>query len=796
MNLIKIFTVGLFLVLCQNIFGQKLNINVQEKATLLPLQMATVRVFETKNNKLVTGNVTNQAGEISFNLAANNYYIKVDFVGFKTYQTPVFDLKNDFTLATILLENDSKLMEEVQVTGQKSTMTVEMDKRVFNVGKDLMSRGGNASDLLMNVPSVTVEPDGAIKLRGSDNVKILIDGRPSGLVSLKGGSGLNTIPASMIERVELITNPSARYEAEGMAGVINIILKKENAQGFNGSYELVGGFPINSGLGLNMNYRHKKINFFVNYGFTYRVSPNRGSLYQEVFNSPLDISQQNRTGTLEGLNNNIRGGLDFYLTDKSILTAAYLFKRSDARRLTDVEYLDFKGSLANFWAKTLRTQDETEDEPNSEYSLTYKKDFGKKDHNFTADIRFIDNWERSDQLFTQKGTDVLGKTIKNETFIQKSLNDEFEKNYVLQTDYVQPLGKNGKMELGARAGFRNMDNNYFVSQETENGTFVNLPEFTNNFDYTENITAAYGILGQKFGKLGIQTGLRAENTLVNTTLELTNEKNLRKYFNFFPTLHFSWAASEKNNFFASYSKRIRRPTYNDLSPFSTYTDSRNFFSGNPNLDPEFTNALETGFLKYLGKSNFGFTVYQRFTTDKIQGIRQVNNAGFAISRPENLNSEKSFGIEFISQMAVLKWWKVDFNFNLFQSKIDGTNVSDYFLRTIKAWNARQSSRITLPKQWEVQFRTQYEAAQKTVQGKRLPLFFMDLAISKEILKGKGNLLLNATDVFNSRKMRTIFADTNFESNGYFQYRMRQVNLTLNYRINQNKNTKTKSLIEE
>ncbi|CAH0995881.1 Vitamin B12 transporter BtuB [Emticicia aquatica] len=755
-----------------------------------PLSFASIRISNSADNKLITGNVTNDKGEFSIPINYGNYVVEIEYMGYKNLKTASFSVSKDNTtydFGVIKLESSANALKEVVVQAEKSTMEMKLDKRIFNVGKDLANAGGSASDILTNIPSVSVDPEGGIKLRGSDNVRILIDGKPSGLVSFKGGAGLQSLQASMIERVEIITNPSARYEAEGMAGIINIVLKKDQKQGFNGSFDIITGHPVNYGGAANINFRHNKVNFFVNYSIAYNIRPNRGSIYQERQNGDTTfILKQNNNGTLTGFNTNIRGGLDYFFNDKNTLTASYLYRRSKARRITNLRYEDYLFTSNNLTGISKRQQDEQETEPNSEYVLSYKKTYAKKGQEFNAEVRFLDNWESSDQLFTQAYFTPNEAPITTKSLVQNSLNDEYEKQLLFQIDYVQPIGKEGKFETGLRSSFRDMVNDYVVNQKNESGQFVVVPGLKNYFIYNENIHAAYAILGNKTKKFSYQAGVRAEWTDVKTTLRETNEVNPRKYSNLFPSIHATYELSKDNSLQLSFSRRVRRPFYNDLSPFSTFSDNRNFNSGNPNLNPEFSNVYELGHIKYFEKGSIGSSVYYRDTDNKIERIRQVNASGFATTRPENLLSEQAYGLEFMSQYSPAKWWKLDFNFNLFHAKIDGSNVDKTYLRETNSWFMRQTSKFSLPKGLDVQLRANYEAKQKTVQGTRLPLYYFDLSASKDILKGNGTLNFSILDIFNTRRFRTITEGTNFRTESNFQFRKRQFNLTLNYRIKQSK----------
>ena len=381
-----------------------------------PVGFATIRVFSSDEKKLINGDISHDAGDFDIELPYGKYYAEIDFMGYESRKTKDIVLSQAnpiYDFGAIKLATSVSTLDEVVVQAEKSTMELSLDKKVFNVGKDLANAGGTANDILMNIPSVSVDPEGTVKLRGSDNVRILIDGKPSGLVSFKGGSGLQQLQASMIERVEVITNPSARYEAEGMAGIINIILKKERNQGFNGSFEVITGHPTNLGAAANLNYRHKKINFFINYSIAFREQPGGGRLYQEVYDMDTDgnsvyrgdstlILKQQTDGLITGFNTNIRGGLDFFFNEKNILTMSYLYRRSNASRVTDILYEDYLFDDSNMTSFTKRRQDEDEVEPNSEYSLIYKRSYEQKGHELIAEIKLLDNWESSDQWFTHQ----------------------------------------------------------------------------------------------------------------------------------------------------------------------------------------------------------------------------------------------------------------------------------------------------------------------------------------------------------------------------------------------------------
>jgi ferric enterobactin receptor len=779
--------------------GNKLKVTgkIIDGASNAPLGYASIRLFKSADSSFVSGAITDETGGFIVDIAAGSYYALSEFIGYKPQFTPGIRLtaaNSPLDLGTIKVAASAKTLDEVTVQAEKSSMELSLDKKIFNVGKDLANAGGTAVDILTNVPSVAVDVEGNVSLRGSGNVRILIDGKPSGLVSIKGASGLAQLQGSMIDRVEIITNPSARYEAEGMGGVINIVLKKERKEGFNGSFDIITGHPTNFGGAANVNYRRKNLNFFINYTMSYRNTPGKNFVYQELFrNDSTFIMERDMKSNLKGMANSARGGIDYYFNAKNVLTGAYTWRTSKGKRFSTLNYRDYLSSLDNMTSYTYRTQDETETEPNSEYALTYKKTFNRKGQEFTADVRYLDNWEDSDQYYRENVYKPDGSPSGIPPLLQRAVNYETEKQLLFQVDYIHPFGKDGKIEAGARSSSRDMTNDYTVTQQNSDGGWITLPGLTNDFLYEENINAAYGMIGNKTGKFSYQGGVRAEWTGVTTTLKQTNEVNDRKYANFFPSVHVTYDFAKQNAFQLSYSRRVRRPQYNDLTPFATYSDNRNYWSGNPDLNPEFTNAFELGHIKYMSKGSLTSSVYYRHTNGKITSIRRVQDDGSSYTRPENLGTEDAYGAEFTSSFTPYQWWKLDASANFFRAITDGTGLDEQFKSDTYSLFVRAMSRITLWKTTDVQLRGNYEAPQQTPQGRRKALATLDLAATRDILKNNGTLTLSVIDVFNSRRYRSITEGANFYARNSSQGRLRQINLTLNYRLHQAKKKPKESL---
>ncbi len=751
-----------------------------------PLEFATLTFFSKRDSSIKGGGITDLDG--AFNLETPpGTFVKVEFIGFetRTMDIPFERGKMEIDLGAIPLVADAAVLNEVEVVAEKSTMQISLDKKVFNVGKDLSSRGGSAEDILDNVPSVEVDVEGNVTLRGSSGVRIFIDGKPSGLVGNGNTNGLRAIPANLIEKVEVITNPSARYEAEGTAGIINIVLKKDRKKGINGSFDLTLGIPETYGAAINMNFRRNKFNFFLNYGLQYRTSFGGGFTDLTTFNGDTTyLSNQTRDFNRSGINNNIRFGADYYFSEKSTLTTGMTYRFGEDNNDNEVIYRDLVNNTP--LGITVRKDDEFEDESNLEYFVTHTQKFKGKGHELVTDIRFSDNTEVESSDFTETYFDADLNPTGIANLLQRSRNDEGNQQLQIQVDYVKPLGgRDQKFETGIRSSLRDIRNDYLV-EEFDDVNWKSLEGLSNDFIYDENIHSLYAIYGNKVKKFSYQVGVRGELTDLYTELEQTNEVNDTMYAGLFPSVFLGYEAGGQNSFQISYSRRLRRPRFWDLNPFFTFSDARNFFSGNPNLGPENTDSYELSHIKYWGKASLTTSIYYRHSTDVIQRITFVNPDGTSITQPQNLSTQDNFGLEFTYNIQPYKWWRLSGNFNFFRSITDGGNLGDSFEADTYSWFTRMTSRQTLWKDLDIQLRGNYRAPRETTQGRAKGIASLDIAMSKDLFKKNGTITFSVRDVFNSRKRAFITEGPNFFREGEFQWRARTAMLTLSYRLNQKK----------
>lgn len=757
----------------------------------LPLEYATISLYSATDSSLITGGVTLPDG--TFNLEKSQtgpFYAVISFIGYveKTIEGARPDMSNrTIDLGTITISANTEALEEVEVVAERSQMQLQLDKRVFTVGKDLSNTGGTASDILENIPSVTVDVEGNVSLRGSQNVRILIDGKPSGLTGMSGTDALRLLQSDAIERVEIVTNPSARYDAEGEVGIINIILKKDKKKGFNASISANVGYPHNHGLGVNFNYRTGKVNFFGTYGINFRRNPGSGFIDQRSMEGDSTVYfRTDRDHFRGGLSNTVRLGTDLYIGEKRTLTFSGLGQYSEGHNEVDIVYTDLNAA-GDVLGRSTRKEDEDEDQYTIEAQVDYKRTFKKKGHELAAGVKwFIED----DTEFA----DITEVPFNDPTILQRTSNEEDELNYLVQADYVHPVWNKGKFEIGTKGTFRNINNVYSVEQR-DSSEWVLLDNFNDDFEYRENIYAAYAMLGSEIKFFSWQLGLRTEYTDIVTRSAVNNSEVEQDYIGFFPSAHFSFKINDENTFQISYSRRLSRPRFRWLLPFSSFSDSRNFWTGNPNLQPEYTNSGELGYLKYWKKGSLLTSIYYRYRTNMIERIATVNEDGLTISFPVNLATGHYTGLEMNLQQNLFKWWTITAGINIYYFTSKGSYEGQNLDASAITGNGRVSSKWELPKDIDIQASVRYNGPEQSSQGRNKSMTGVDLAIAKDVIQGKGTLTLSGRDLFNTRKRRSITDTEELYRENEFQWRSRQVVLTFNYRINQKKNDRSGGMME-
>lgn len=744
-----------------------------------PLPGASVAAYNS-GNELVNGTTTDEEGSFSLPVKPGKYRLEISFIAFNTWKRQIEVGQQPLDLGEINLSEASTALDEVTVEGEAKMMEFRQDKRVFNVSQDLTSAGSNASDLLNNIPSVAVDIEGNVSLRGSENVRILVNGKPSGLIGSDPAKALRQLQSSMIERVEVITNPSARYDAEGEAGIINIVLKKNTQAGINGTFEVNTGYPHNHGASAGINYRTGKLNFFLNGSLSYRKSPGGGFSDQKFFFEDTTYSfYRDRDQLRGGLNGALRLGADYNLTDNQTITGTFLYRPGLDNNFSKLTYRDYD-ALGNLQRVQIREDDEREEEMLLEADLHWEKQFKEKDHKWTADFQFQDDNDL-------ESSDINQRTLGEDGILrQKVSNQEDQQNLMFQTDYVRPFSKVKSFELGSRITLRNIINNYEVQQQEEDGNYVLLPQFTNDFRYIENVYAGYSIYNDAIGeKITYQGGLRLEYTDLTTELLSEAEPNRRTYLNLFPSAFLTYDINELSDIQLSYSRRISRPHFRALLPFFSFSDNRNFYSGNPDLNPEFTDSYEAGYIRYWENASLYSGVYYRHRTGVVERISTVDSSGFTTIFPVNLSVQDAYGFEFNYQHDFFKWWNANANVNIYYAVTAGEYEDVNYGAEAFTSTGRLMNRF---KVWDsdLQLSFNYRAPRTTSQGRTLGIYTMDLGWSKDFWNDKATLTMSLRDVFNGRKRRSYTSGPNFDSYSEFQWRQRQFTVSFTYRLNQKK----------
>lgn len=746
-----------------------------------PVLFANVALFKSADSTLAGGLASDENGVFKIPAKPGNYYLRISYLAMAEKIVPnVKVVSGNVDLGTISLKADAKVLDELVVKGEKSQMELQLDKRVFNIGKDLSNIGGSASDVLNNMPSVTVDVDGNVALRGSGNVRILIDGKQSGMVGMNPAEALKQIPSDLIESIEIITNPSSRYDAEGEVGILNIVMKKNIRYGLNGSFTGTAGYPANLGGSFNINYRKEKINLIASYGHLYREGPGRGSSRQEYTSADTSFVYEQKTDrTRGGYSNNFTVGMDYFFNKYNTITGTLSYRNSQNSNSSRLEYNDFDFNN-NLTRTVVRTEEENEPRTNIEAALSYRKTFDKKGQSLSFDAKYIISDETEASRYNE------GSVGEGNSLVQRSFNTEDEKNWLFQLDYIHPFAKNGKLEAGLKSSTRLLDNDFSVHQQNAQMNWIILPDFDNRLAYDEKIHAAYLMASNQFGKFFVQGGLRGEYSDILTELKKTNEVNHRKYFNLFPSLHLSYKLEDAQTLQLSYSYRLSRPGFRDLLPFSSFSDSRVFRSGNPLLNPEFTHSLEAGHLLNMEKGSLLSSVYYRRRLGVVENITTVDSTGFTRIMPVNLSTGNAYGMEFNLTYDPFNWWKWTANANLFRAVNEGVYADRVLRSDTYTWTGRISSRVTLFKNIDFQSSFNYRAPRKTTQGRDLSQYFIDLGLSRDILKGRGTITASVRDLMNSRMQRRIVENEGYYSKSEFQWRARQFIVTFSYRLNRSK----------
>ena len=760
---------------------------IVDKSKGVPVEFATIALFKRKDSTLVTGAVANAKGEFLLeNLPFGRFFMKINFIGYKEIVIDTIKIKPsllEVNLGKFKLPVSSEDLNEVEVSTDRGSMQLSIDKKVFNVTKDIINNSGSATDVLQKIPSVSVDIDGNISLRGSGNVTVLVDGKPSGITGSSRQAILSQIPASSIESVEVITNPSAKYDPDGMSGIINIVLKKNKANGFNGSVSAsVGTFDKYNGS-MNLSYRNKYVNAYVNYG--YRSDHRTGSGYsnrQNILSDTTFYVNNSSASVKRSESHNAKAGLDFYINDKNTIGVSVMYGSGRENNFGSTYYNEYD-NLQNLSGDYYRDVPEINHNNNLDYNLNYRKTFSKPKQELTMDATYSDAASDETQNYNERDYSLKFAPLNSIPLRQITYNNGRNGIFTGQLDYTQPLKKGGKFETGYKITNRSIDNDY-VSKSFNYGSDNFMPDLAinNNFKYTEQIHAAYGTFSSSIKNFGYQLGLRAEEVMTDSKLITTGEEYKKDYFSLFPSVHLSQKLKKEQEVQVSYSRRINRPNVRSLNPFKDYEDPYNVRYGNPYLKPEYINSYELSYIKYWEKSVLTATAYYRQTNGIVQRIKTIGDSTISYTTFVNLNSSTSYGLELIDKSDLFKWWNITASFNFFQNIINGKNIDADLQNNNISYTAKLLSNMKVWKTMDIQFSANYNGPTATAQGIVKPIFTMDIGLKKDFLKNKLSIGLGVTDLTNARKMSITASGSDFIMSMERRRESRVATLTVTYRF--------------
>ena len=791
----NILLIGFALLSVQLLMSQNFTLSgkVIDKQTKTPLEYCTISILDSNTNQLVEGGITNTDGSFSIEVTKGTYTVLIDYISFESKKIETLAIDSDKDLGTVLMEINTQQLENVVVRG-KTEVEIRLDKRIYNVGKDLTIRGGTVSDVLDNVPSVTVDIEGNVALRGDQNVRILINGKPSSLVGVSGGEALRQLPAESIDKVEVITSPSARYEAEGSAGIINIILVKNKFGGFNGSLSSNIAYPKSFGISGNLNYRTKKYNLFLNSGYNNGTSIGN-SYYKSEFLKPEGNDEliENRVFDRNRVGWNTNAGIEYFITEKSSLTTSLFLSDRDNNNLATNQLFSTDFGLETI--ETLRQEKEDEVSNTFEFNMNFNHNFNDDGHKLSIDFQK----ENSEEI---EDGDVFVNEIApnpNKKMGETVLTDETFDQILFQADYVNPFSESGQFEAGFRTVLKDRVILYELTNEVTSGNFEINTDLSNTLEYQENIYAVYSQYGNKVGKFSYFFGLRFEQTDITINQKTGNQEVKNSYGDLFPTINLSYELTDSQSITLGFNRRISRPRGRYINPFPSRSSATNLFQGNPNIQPSYSNGLDLGYLKRWDQISLNGSVYFTRQTDVFIFILEdtgdktmVGETLVPILRryPINLASQNRYGFELNSSASISKKWRVNGNINFFANDLKGSHNGKIYDKKSASWSGRLSNTLTLPKKIDWQTNVFYRGPREDAQNKSKGFASVSTAISKDVLKDDGTITFRISDVFNSQRRRSNLLTENVKNYNEFQWREPSYTLNFTYRFNERKSRKS------
>lgn len=760
---------------------------VMDKVSGEPLESATIQVFIAKDSTLVNGGTTDKAGYFKIeNIQGGKYNVLISYIGYNSaYRKEVLitGKEKDADLGTIKLSLNTEMTDVIEVITEAPVMTMDFEKKVYNVEKDIISQTGSATDVLKNIPSVTVDNDGNVSIRGNGNIKILINGKPSGLFGGDDNIALENIPATSIEKVEVINNPSAKYEAEGIGGIINLILKQNQGFGYNGNLSISSGLKDRYNIGAGIRLKQEKLAFSLNYSWRKFTMTGSGNGFREnLFTDSLRFLNQNSEFNGRMNSHFLSAGFDYNFTNKHSLSLSAGFNIRDRKRDEQSNSL-FTNNNNLFNSSFISKNFNDESGNNIDISLTHKLEFENKGQELISSLSYSGNKNDQTIKLRVQDYDANNNPLNNTPELEENIMNSKYNFITFQSDYVHPISKDSKLEAGLKFNYKNIlsDQNYNLFDYNTN-TWIPEISKNNNSDYKDYIPAAYLIFSNKYKNFSYKAGIRAEYTSVKFNVVQNANDYSSNYFSLFPSLFLSQKISKSDEVQFNYARRINRPNMRYLNPFTDYSDPFNLRSGNPYLNPEYINSLELGYVKYLDFAVITSSVFFRNINDPINWYRSVDSNGVSLVTFKNLGNKNSYGIEIISQTSFTKWWNTNINFSYFKIDSRGNDGQRDFDNSTYSYSAKLMSNMLIPNLFDFQLSYYYMGRSVSAQGTIEPFQSFDVAFKKDFFFKRLSISLQLSDIFNQQKYQYNTSGTGFISENIRKRDSRMAMLTFTYRF--------------
>ena len=762
-----------------------------------PLEYATISIYDSKKQNLINGVISDNSGFFSIELTKGLYDLKIEYISFETKTLEKIDVQNSIDLGIISLSINENLLDEIEVIGEKTEIEIKLDKTVYNIGKDLTLKGSSVSDVLDNLPSLEVDIDGNVSLRGNQSVRILINGKPSGLVGISSNDALKQFPSESVEKVEVITSPSARYNAEGTAGIINIVLRKNKLAGLNGSASLNLGDPRRVGISTNLNFRTKKISLFGNIGDNSTKYINGFKNETEYFTAreKNNFLYENGERNSERNSNYYNGGIEYFFNEKTSFVASFVNNSSDG--LTNTSNL-IDQTFDNINSLSERLEDENEIDENKEFSFNFSKKFNDKGHELTIDYQ-------KEKSFEIESSSILNSKLKPiyERYLsEKITTDENQNSELYKIDYVLPIGEEGQFEAGFRRSNQHQKIDYLVEKEDNLGNYISDNNLSNTLLYNEKVNAYYTQYGNKKNNFSFLLGLRFEESITNVTQVVNGDNTKKKYNDLFPTLNLALELKEDETITLGYNRRIRRARSYFINPFPSRSSITNIFQGNPNIEPTYSNGIDLGYLKRFSQTTINGSIYFRKSTGEFTFITESTGESVLVNgnlvpvirrTPINLASNSQTGVEFNVNYTQSKLWRVRGNINFFESDLKGEYNGVVYDSKNFSWSGGLNNYLKIFSSVDWQTSLSYRAPQKTAVSNRKARISSNTALSKDLMKDKLTLTFKVNDIFETQKWRIESFNENYRSYSESSWRGgRNFELNLIFRFNQKKSDRKRS----